>query len=132
MRIPMLTDKGGLPLGLEETVTREQFENLIEEYVKRTHEPIRTALEDGGVSAGELSMVLLVGGSTRVPLVVRDLAGFLEQEPKQEINPDFSVAEGAAIQAGIISGAVAEEDQPCHDGCKPIYAGSQMSDGVFP
>lgn len=106
IRIPFLAEKDGTPLALEETVTRSQFEELIRDLVRRTQRPVEVVLEDGGISKEDLDLILLVGGSTRVPLVSRELNEFLGMEPKGEIDPDFSVAMGAAIQAGIIEGTV--------------------------
>lgn len=106
IHIPFLAEKDGLPLALEETVTRLQFEELIEDLVDRTHDPIQVVLDDGKIKKEDLDLILLVGGSTRVPLVARDIEAFLGMEPKGEIDPDYSVAMGAAIQAGIIAGVV--------------------------
>lgn len=104
IRLPVLAKKDHTPVGLEETITREQFEQMIEEYVERTHTPIYTALTDGDVSLEDLDRVLLVGGSTRIPLVSKDLETLLQQPPATAIHPEYSVAEGAAIQAAIIDG----------------------------
>lgn len=106
--IPMIANKDGKPLALEETITRNQFEELISELVERTHEPIDIVLNDSGVSEKDLGMILLVGGSTRVPIIKEDIAQYLGKEPVQAIDPDYAVAEGAAIQAGILSGDLTE------------------------
>lgn len=106
IRIPFLAEKDGVPLALEETITRSQFEELIGDLIRRTHDPIQVVLHDGKIEKEDLDLVLLVGGSTRVPLVSRDLEEFLGTQPKGEIDPDYSVAMGAAIQAGIIAGTV--------------------------
>lgn len=108
--IPMIANKDGKPLALEETITRNQFEELISELVERTHEPIDIVLNDSGVSEKDLGMILLVGGSTRVPIIKEDIAQYLGKEPVQAIDPDYAVAEGAAIQAGILSGALDGDD----------------------
>ena len=108
--IPMIANKDGKPLALEETITRTQFEELISELVERTHEPIDIVLNDSGVSEKDLDMILLVGGSTRVPIIKEDIAQYLGKEPVQAIDPDYAVAEGAAIQAGILSGALDGDD----------------------
>ncbi len=106
VRIPMLAQDGQTPLGLEETVSREQFESLIEKEIHRTKGPVQTALGDSGVSCGELDRILLAGGSTRIPLVRREIRDMLGKEPSEAIHPEYSIALGAAIQAGIISGAI--------------------------
>lgn len=108
--IPMIANKDGKPLALEETITRNQFEELISELVERTHEPIDIVLNDSGISEKDLDMILLVGGSTRVPIIKEDIAQYLGKEPVQAIDPDYAVAEGAAIQAGILSGALDGDD----------------------
>lgn len=110
VRIPMLAQDGQTPLGLEETVSREQFESLIEKEMHRTKGPVQTALGDSGVSCGELDRILLAGGSTRIPLVRREIRDMLGKEPSEAIHPEYSIALGAAIQAGIISGAIDGED----------------------
>lgn len=110
VRVPMLAQDGQTPLGLEETVSREQFESLIEKEIHRTKGPVQTALGDSGVSCGELDRILLAGGSTRIPLVRREIRDMLGKEPSEAIHPEYSIALGAAIQAGIISGAIDGED----------------------
>lgn len=110
VRIPMLAQDGQTPLGLEETVSREQFESLIEKEIHRTKGPVQTALGDSGISCGELDRILLAGGSTRIPLVRREIRDMLGKEPSEAIHPEYSIALGAAIQAGIISGAIDGED----------------------
>ena len=110
VRIPMLAQDGQTPLGLEETVSREQVESLIEKEIHRTKGPVQTALGDSGVSCGELDRILLAGGSTRIPLVRREIRDMLGKEPSEAIHPEYSIALGAAIQAGIISGAIDGED----------------------
>jgi len=108
--IPVIAEKDGRPLALEETITRTQFEELIMELVERTHDPVDVVLNDSGISDDELGMVLLVGGSTRIPLVRKDIAEYLDKEPVQAVDPDYAVAEGAAIQAGIINGQFDNKD----------------------
>lgn len=110
VRIPMISKKNGIPLALEEDVTREQFESLIVDLVKKTHHPVEVVLGDSGVSREQLDMVLLVGGSTRIPLVAEDIKNYLGKEPTKSISPDFAVAEGAAIQAAIIEGKLDEDE----------------------
>lgn len=106
VRIPMLAQKDGQPLGLEETVTREEFEAMIAGDLERTRRPVDIALGDSGISEGELDMILLAGGSTRIPAVRRQIRSMLGMEPSAAIHPDYSIAQGAAVQAGMISGAV--------------------------
>lgn len=83
-------------------IRKELFEELIGELLERTHDPIDVVLDDAGISGQELDMVLLVGGSTRIPLVRQDIQEYLGLEPVQAVDPDYAVAEGAAIQGGIL------------------------------
>jgi molecular chaperone DnaK len=91
---------------MDETITRDKFEQLIADLVERTHRPIDTVLVDGNVSESDIDLVLLVGGSTRVPFIRKDIEEFLGIKPSGEVNPDYAVAEGAAIMAGILSGEI--------------------------
>jgi len=129
VRLPMLTEKDGMPIGLDAVVTKEEFEALIDEYVKRTHGPIYTALSDGRVETQDLDRVLLVGGSTRVPLVRKDLEELLNMEPSSAIHPDYSVAEGAAIQAAIIDGLIEPENSLVMTDVNPFSLGVQVVNG---
>jgi molecular chaperone DnaK len=88
------------------TLTRAKFESLCSDLFKRCKEPVEKALKDSGLNASDIHEVILVGGSTRmpqVPAIVKEATG---KEPKATVNPDESVAQGAAIQAGIIQGDV--------------------------
>lgn len=104
IELPFLTEKNGTPLALEETVSRSQFETLIRGLLESTHIPMQITLDDSGIRPEDLDYVLLAGGSTRIPLVAQDIEAFLGIAPKTEIHPDYSIAEGTAIQAAIISG----------------------------
>ncbi|MCD7917682.1 MAG: Hsp70 family protein, partial [Clostridiales bacterium] len=106
VQIPMLASRGGIPLGLEETVTRADFEAGIQPLLNRTHAPIRRVLEDAGLDPSELQGILLVGGSTRIPLVSADIQQLLGKAPDTDLDPDFSVAKGAAIQGAILAGTL--------------------------
>lgn len=102
--LPYLTQSRGSPINFEFTLTRSVFNDLTRDLVERTAIPVRNALTDAGIAASELSKVLLVGGSTRIPAVqdkVRELTGII---PSKNINPDECVAQGAAIQADTLSG----------------------------
>ena len=108
--IPFIAEKDGKPLALEENVTQEQFEEMTRELVERTHAPIDVVLADSGVLASDIDRILLVGGSTRMPMVHKDIEAYLQKEPSKAVNPDYAVAEGAAIQAGIIEGSLSREE----------------------
>lgn len=127
--IPLIAEKDGKPLALEEEMTRTRFEELIGELVERTHDPIDVVLSDAHISEKELDMVLLVGGSTRVPLIKRDIAEYLGLEPVQAVDPDYAVAEGAAIQAGILSGELDGEGSLVMTDVNPYTLGIRTLSG---
>ena len=89
---------------LELTFSRNEFEELIRDIVERTHGPCRQALKDAGLRAEQIDEVVLVGGSTRIPLVRRAVEELFKRKPHMELNPDEVVALGAAIQADVLSG----------------------------
>ncbi len=99
---------GGASGVLPFSLTREQFEDLIAGYVNRTMEVTQQVLTQARLSPGQISDVLCVGGSTRIPIVRQRLAELFRREPNIAINPDEVVAQGAAIQAGSLSGAIIE------------------------
>ncbi|MCB9126419.1 MAG: Hsp70 family protein [Ardenticatenales bacterium] len=92
------------PLHIRREVTRDEFERLIDELVERTLDFVEKALDDAGLTVDEIDRVLMVGGSTRIPLVWQALSQQMGQSPHTEIDPDLAVALGAAIQGGIIAG----------------------------
>ena len=106
VNVPYITadDKG--PKHLLVKVTRAKLEALVEDLVEKTMKPCRIAIEDAGVSVKEIDDVILVGGQTRMPLVVSRVQEFFGKEPRRDLNPDEAVAMGAAIQAGVLSGDV--------------------------
>lgn len=91
------------PLTLDVTITREKFESLIEPLVRRTVEPMNAALEDAGLTPDKVDTVLLVGGSTRIPLVQRVVNETLNKKPARDISPDECVALGAAVQTLVLA-----------------------------
>lgn len=103
---PFIAMNDGIPSNLNMTLTRAKFEELISDLVERSIEPCRKVLKDAGVSIGQIDEVILVGGSTRVPLVLSKVEAFFGKKPNASVNPDEAVALGAAIQAGIIQGDV--------------------------
>jgi len=96
-----MTDKG--PITLEETLTRAKFEELIHDLVDMTIEPTRTAISDAGLNPEDISNILLVGGSTRIPLVQKTVKKVVDKDPRKDVSPDECVALGAAIQASILA-----------------------------
>lgn len=90
--VPMIIEKAGQPLALDETVTAEQFEELVRELLERTHRPMEVVLADSGILPSEIDRVILVGGSTRMPVVEKDIRDFLNMEPSRAVDPDYAVA----------------------------------------
>ena len=101
----MTADASG-PKHLNMTLTRAKLESLIEDLIQRTVEPCKVALKDAGLSASDISDVILVGGQTRMPKVQAMVKSIFGKEPRKDVNPDEAVAVGAAIQAGVLSGDV--------------------------
>jgi len=110
------------------TVTRAEFEALIEEIVRRTAAPCRRALKDAGLEPGDVREVVAVGGATRVPLVRREMQAIFHQPPLLDLNPDEVVALGAGIQAGILGGS--RRDMLLLD-VVPLSLGIETMGGVF-
>ena len=96
----------GEPLHLDMELTRAKFEDLISDLVESTIEPVRKAIKDAKIKKDDIDKVILVGGSTRVPLVYDTVTKELGKEPSREVNPDEAVAMGAAIQGGVLGGDV--------------------------
>ncbi|MEC7547239.1 MAG: molecular chaperone DnaK [Pseudomonadota bacterium] len=106
VNLPYITADASGPKHLNVKVTRAKLESLVEELVKRSLEPCRTALADADLSASEIDEVILVGGQTRMPMVQKSVAEFFGKEPRKDVNPDEAVAVGASIQGAVLSGDV--------------------------
>jgi len=106
INLPYITADATGPKHLTLKLSRAKFEQLIDDLVDRSLEPCRRALSASGLSASEIDEIVLVGGSTRVPLVQQKVAALFGQEPNQTVNPDEVVALGAAIQGGVLAGDV--------------------------
>jgi len=104
--LPFITATAAGPQHLEMTLTRAKFEELISDLVEQTVGPMKQAMADAGLEPKDIDKVLLVGGSTRVPLVQETIKRVLGKEPSKGINPDEVVAMGAAIQGGVLAGEV--------------------------
>ncbi|MFT7077499.1 MAG: molecular chaperone DnaK, partial [Planctomycetota bacterium] len=106
INLPFITADASGPKHLQQNITRAKFEQLIGDMVKRSIEPCAKALKDAGLKPSDIDDVLLVGGSTRVPLVQQKVKEFFQREPNKGVNPDEVVALGAAIQGGVLGGDV--------------------------
>ena len=106
INLPFVATVKGEPVHLEMEITRSKFDELTRDLVDRTEAPVRKVLSDGGVSVSELGMVLLVGGSTRIPAVQEKVRQLTGKEPSHSLNPDECVAVGAAVQGGKLGGEI--------------------------
>lgn len=106
INLPFITADASGPKHLALKLSRAKFEQMISPLVDRTLEPCRQALKDAGLDAKDVDEVVLVGGSTRIPLVQKMVTDFFGKEPHRGVNPDEVVAIGAAVQAGVLSGEV--------------------------
>ena len=106
INLPFITTVKGQPVHMEMNLTRAEFNEITKDLVERTAIPVNQALSDAGICAAELGMVLLVGGSTRVPAVVEEVRRITGKEPSHNLNPDECVALGAAVQGGKLGGAI--------------------------
>jgi molecular chaperone DnaK len=106
INLPYITADASGPKHLNIKLTRAKLEALVEDLVQRSIEPCRIALKDAGMSATEISDVILVGGQTRMPKVQEVVKDFFGKEPRKDVNPDEAVALGAAIQGGVLGGDV--------------------------
>jgi molecular chaperone DnaK len=106
VNLPFITADASGPKHLTLRLSRSKFEQMIEPLVEKTLEPCRQALKDAGLDAKDIDEVILVGGSTRIPMVQKLVMDFFGKEPNKGVNPDEVVAIGAAVQAGVLAGDV--------------------------
>ena len=108
VNLPYITADASGPKHMVVKLTRSKLESLVEELVERTLGPLKTALDDAGLSVSEINDVILVGGQTRMPLVQQKVTEFFGKEPRKDVNPDEAVAMGASIQAAVLAGDVTD------------------------
>ena len=106
INLPYVTATDSGPKHLVTSLTRSSFEQLADDLVKRSMAPVKKALDDAGLSTSEIDEIILVGGSTRMPIIQEEVEKFFKKKPSKGVNPDEVVAVGAAIQGGVLSGDV--------------------------
>ena len=106
INLPFITATQDGPKHLNLEMSRSKFEQLVDDLIERTIPPMESALKDAGLSKSEIDEVIMVGGSTRVPLVQQTVESFFGKKPNRSVNPDEVVALGAAVQGGVLSGDV--------------------------
>ena len=106
INLPYISATSSGPKHLVKTLTRSKFEQLSDNLVKRSMQPVQKALDDAGLSTNDINEVILVGGSTRIPIIQNEVEKFFSKKPSKGVNPDEVVAIGAAIQGGVLTGDV--------------------------
>lgn len=130
INLPFITAGSDGPKHLDMDLTRAKFEAMTADLVERTMGPVRQAMSDAGLSTSDISKVILVGGSSRIPAVQAAIKAFMGKEPYKGVNPDECVAVGAAIQAGVLSGEEGTGNVLLLD-VTPLSLGIETLGGVF-
>jgi len=130
LNLPFITADQSGPKHLNMSITRAKFEQLIGDIVQKTMGPLKQALTDAGVDPKKIDEVVLVGGSTRIPMVQKIVTDFFGKEPHKGVNPDEVVAVGAAVQGGVLSGDAGLKDVVLLD-VTPLSLGIETLGGVM-